>query len=121
MSDPAIRKCPQYVDSGRSLNVDSVRRGYVGTLATASAPFPGYVDIRGPNDKIRWIVDVRRDEIQHCTIDLGRSGSIRSKMRFRRSVAAVVQNANRRIIAFGNRCDPYFRFRTPDRHTSRSH
>jgi hypothetical protein len=33
-----------------------------------------------PNDKIRWIEDVRRDEIQHGTIDFGRSSSIRSKM-----------------------------------------
>ena len=61
-----------------------------------------------------------RDEIQHGTIDLRTLRLHQVKNEFRRSVAAVVHNADRRIIVVGNRLDPDFRFRAPHRHSSRS-
>ena len=101
---PPLR-CPRpvatsaYVDSGRTVadfpcrnpRHDHARRFRIKPANPVAA-----------NDKIRRIENVIFDEIQHRTVDLWPLCLHQIEYEFRRSVAALMHNADSRIIAFGN-------------------
>ena len=60
------------------LRLSSLETFHVETIATRIEP----ANAIGANDKIRWIENVPLDQIEHRTIDLGRSASIKSNMNF---------------------------------------
>ncbi len=64
----------------------------------------------GANDKIRLIENVTPDEIQHRPIDLWPLRLHQVENEFRRSVASLVHDPDRRIVTVGNRLDPDFAF-----------